>query len=218
VHPLPGMPRILFAGFVILSAAATAGSAQSLCWTRRPLTECRSWVVSEIGLEMNVGLTSGARVNSYYTIPDFPSRPAFTLGHMFNRGDDHAIGWTAGLAKDWRYGFVTTRLETRYRKWYSTSRAIDLSAGVARKAIHDSAQQRVHAVGITSSAGVSNTYLGVDARVDLLRGDGRFARGGSLGIHTGSQLALPAGVAVLLVWAADRFLKSTFGWLLADWN
>jgi hypothetical protein len=218
MRPWTLVRRSLPAALAILGALTAPASAQSLCWKRRPLTECKTWVVSEAGFEKSVGQTS---IGHKLTYPrnDFMSRLTLSLGLMSNRGTDHALGLTASLAaEDDRYGFGTTRLETRYRKWYSHGAAVDLSAGLSRKAIDDSLWHRANAAGITTAVGISNTYLGIDARVDLLRGDGRFLHGASVGVRAGSQMALPAGALVLVGFVVGRFLNGTLGWYFAGFD
>jgi hypothetical protein len=188
----------LFAIAGALTAQPTPTALQT-CWRPAALAQCRSWVVTELGYETTFGMTTGAQVNSSYAIDDFPGRFALTLGYMRNRGPIHAVGATATIAKDKPDGFITNRLEMRYRTWQSASRGLDISAGLARKTVHTASYGSATALGITAAAGISTTYVGIDGRVDYLGTGGRSSRAISLGIHSGSR----ASPSVAIVGAAS---------------
>jgi len=192
----------------ILIASASVAFAQnpdtsSVCWRARPLSKCKSWIITETALEMPAASTAAKHLyaattdGSGYISADFEARFAFTIGAMMNSGARQAAGATVSMLNDDLPG----RIEARYRRWLacpedrqgrgSCAHGIDLTAGFARarvRGVYD--PDELQARGITASAGISGTYMGADARVDLMRtADGRAIHGIYVTARTGSRAA-----------------------------
>jgi hypothetical protein len=90
--------------------------------------------------------------------------------------------------------------EGRYRRWLNPRHGLDLSAGFATGRYGgDYACSILGANGLTGSCGVSTTYIGADARFDLLRTrNGEMVHGSYLSVRAGSRAATPALLGVFL--------------------
>jgi hypothetical protein len=199
---------LLICGAASVQAQATTASA--VCWRAKPLANCKTWVITEAAVETRITSTSNARqvsANYSYVANDFGSRLAFTFGGMKNLDDKRAVGFTmSGLS-----GVAPARVEGRYRRWLPCAEdrvrrrnctvGLDFSAGVVGGIITGESPQAA-ASGLTGSVGISNTYLGADARIDLLRApDGRIIHGTFVSLRAGSRAGptVVAGAAVALL-------------------
>jgi len=187
--------------FAALMFVAGLLSAQPVCWRARPLDQCRSWIVTEAAVEMTIASTSANHTfggYSSYVSDDIPSRVAFTFGSMWNRTPSTALGFTGTLSMADPDGLLPNRIEARYRKWFAEKSGADLSLGIARQTIRGDDELRfIRTTGLTAGAGVTNTYFGIDGRVDLLYGDGRPIVGALVGIRSGSRAAPIVTVSAL---------------------
>lgn len=184
------MIRLVLIAIVVVAEILGAQSPTAVCWRARPVESCRSWIVTETAIEMPVRSTYslhplGAGVTEQNA--DFGGRVTFTGGVMFNLSAKDALGFT---------GTIPGRIEGRYRRWLTTKDAMDASLGPARKIIRGAdGIDSVTARGITASVGVSNTYIGLDARADLMRGDRRTVTGYFVGVRAGSRAGPVVAVA-----------------------
>jgi hypothetical protein len=195
---------LLICGAASVQAQATTASA--VCWRAKPLANCKTWVITEAAVEARMTSTSSAQLASgnNYVANDFGSRLAFTFGGMKNLDDKRAVGLTLSRTG----GASPARVEGRYRRWLpctedrvrrrSCTVGLDLSAGVAGGIFTGDSPQAA-ATGLTGSVGISNTYLGADARVDLRQApDGRIIHGTFVSVRAGSR-AGPIAVASAFV-------------------
>ena len=197
---------------VVVSAqlSSAAPDPTPLCWRARPADTCRSWVVTETSLEMPLFSTYSLHplgVGVVEENEDFGGRVTFTGGMMVNRSPKTGVGFTATLSLDDADELLPSRVEGRYRRWTGQRTGVDLSLGLARRTIRGAdGIDSIKARGITASAGVSNTYFGIDARADLMRGDGRPVTGVFLGVRSGSRagpiVAVSGFVLLLAAFAA----------------
>src|SRR5687768_1056882 len=75
---------------VPIADAQTASATRSLCWTAKPLPECRSWVVTEFALEYGAATTRLEASEG----KDFEQRWGLTFGRMWNVSAGNARGFT----------------------------------------------------------------------------------------------------------------------------
>lgn len=188
--------------------SSATGSARpgGTCWMRaRPAPQCRAFLVTEFGVEKPFVYTtwraSSPAGPSNLITADFETRLMFTVGAMLNRGSTSAIGGTVTVDNRDPDGIVPARLELRYRRWRSDS-GLDFGGGVARFARHG----QFGASGLTAAAGLDYRYIGADARVDVLRADGRTRLGGFVGAKA-TSLAAPLVVAAGLVFIVIAFSR-----------
>ena len=91
---------------------ASTGASHALCWRGHPLPECRSFLVTEVGLSypMNKTATNGRGAVI-----------AGDLGWMRNISDRAAVGGTAhariGIGDD----YARAGVRARYRRWLGRS-------------------------------------------------------------------------------------------------
>ena len=118
--PSPALILLLFT-----VAAVQAGHAQT-CFAGRPLPECRSFAVLELGYGHRVGgapTATGGSPQVHYLNGE--------LGWMFNRSPRMAVGGTLFMGALVDYAFeLRPGLKGRARYWLGDRTAVDVGAGV----------------------------------------------------------------------------------------
>jgi hypothetical protein len=178
-----------------------------MCWMRaRPAPRCRTFLVTEVGVETPLYSTA-ARAGSFgganeLLIPHFETRILFTVGGMVNRGQNSAIGGTVSVDNRDPNGVVPSRLELRYRRWREKA-GVDVSGGVTQYARHGQRSGQ----GLTAAAGLELGYVGIDARVDVLKSGDRAMVGGFVG-GKATSLAAPLVVAGAVAFIIIMFAQA----------
>lgn len=131
------------------------------CLRGYPAPRCRSFWITEFELAVPI---AGTR-----TSPDDDALAAWRLGHMWNVGSRHALGAAASveITGDPRFGILT-----RYRRWITSSTAIDFSPGVFTRRIDEwtSLRSSHREVGFTGQVGVAfKDVAGLTARIEWMR-------------------------------------------------
>lgn len=162
------------------------------CWLRpAPSPTCTGFVVTEAAAEFALNPREDM------------SNPRYILGagYMHNLDSTQSagavVGWDVG--RGWAR---PARGELRYRRWAKPF-AYDVGAGVAQRGItlSDGTGREGRAYGPTALVGVEWKYIALDARGDLLRGDGRTFGDVYLGARTtsiGAPIAVLAGLALIV--------------------
>ena len=190
-------------------AAAPTTPTRSVCWKPRPGPACRAYVPTELGYEHPVASTSFMKGPS--PEEDFSGRLVLSVGMMRNRGTSSALGGLLAVSTDDATGFDVRRAEGRYRRWIGTRAGVDVGLGLAQKWVYSEIDDKdVRARGLTAGLGVNVGYIGVDARIDALRGGGQPRNAAFLGVHANSQAASIAMGALALATLA-LFLAWTGG-------
>lgn len=103
-----------------LPASGTA-SAGSLCWSGKPMPECRTFLITELGVyaRLDDDPTQASDNPVYFTLD---------LGIMKNVSDRHAVGLTAFGGSGDGHARVGTRF--RYRRWLSRYTSVDVAPGL----------------------------------------------------------------------------------------
>lgn len=191
---------ILF--FISSTVVAQKSDTTRVCWRASALANCKSWIVTEVAIEhpWNSSQSKTERGGGIYPVDDFTTHLALTLGGMKNIRPDAAAGLTGSLMAASTVGELPARIEVRYRSWKSPTLGFDLSAGWTGGSVSGTDPQvwrpMVNAHGATGSVGLSNTYMGIDARFNQVwAADGRTLRSTSLGIRAGSR-TFPLGLLV----------------------
>lgn len=159
-----------------------------LCWRGKPAPTCGVFWITEFSYEAVVASTSTRFEypnNTAVTHDDFSSRLVWTVGPMFNRPGNRAVGGTLTLGGT--AGGLRAALEGRHRWWSSWGGSLDLSAGIARTALEVQAFGEA-AYGPTAAVFlVGGDLVEVTARADLALARGRqLVAGTSLGVGLGS--------------------------------
>ena len=190
--------RLTVAAYVaagLLIAAAEAG--------------CQNWLVTEVEAELPL----------YSTSPpfhlrkgrDIDSHLALTYGALKNVSPIHAVGITGSLMTTGAKS--GSRAEIRYRNRGNPLAIFQGSAGVEKWGIHGASNTTENARGLTASAGVERSGIGLEARLHLLRtGDravGAFSLGARAGGKPGKTIMILAAVAgALFIFSA----MTGYGW------
>lgn len=164
---------------------------------------CRAYVPTEFAYEHPVSSTWIATgPYEFNQEDDFGRRFVLAMGLMRNRGPSTALGGLVGISTDDPEVFGLLRADGRYRRWTGSGAGVDVGLGLAQKWVYSEfGAQDVRARGLTAGIGFDLGYVGVDARIDRLRGGGRSQDGAFVGVHAGSQAAPAAAGALVAVWA-----------------
>ena len=179
--------------------ASTDTPSPRSCWRGQPAPVCRTFWITEFGIDANMASTQTAAHG--YAVRDFDSRFIWTVGPMFNDSQRRAVGGTVSISP--LGGRYRAAIEARRRWWHSDDLAFDLSAGALQMSGPTTIGAPYRAqYGVTAGAFmVGGDLISVNGRVDLLVTGGRARAGASIGLAGGSYIAL-AGTLVLgaLVW------------------
>lgn len=119
------MPLRLLAAWLFAAALLPAGpgtaSAGSLCWRGKPLPDCRTFLVTELGVyaRLDEDPTQAADNPVYFTLD---------LGLVKNVSPTTGLGLTAYGATGDSHARVGARF--RYRRWLSRDISVDVAPGV----------------------------------------------------------------------------------------
>ena len=176
----------------IETAAAQADTMPPLCWRPRPGPVCPAYIPTEFGFEYPVLSTSVAPQG--YKVKDFGGRFVMAIGLMKNLDTTAAVGGLFALGTS-EYGWGRLRAEARYRRWIGDWAGVDVGFGVAQRRLEpETGNTDVRARGLTAGVGLDFPYVGMDFRIDALRGGGRSRTGSFVGIHANSQAAPSAAI------------------------
>lgn len=192
---------------MILFASTTPLVAQNLessivCWSARPLANCKGWVVTEIGFESAFASTIGPPLHAYSRrTRDFATRVTLTIGRMKNTKPDEATGFTVSVASNEPDQYY--RAELRRRIWVAEDQSVEYSAGLATRSLDAAGLRSPRASGATGGVSLGLGPIGLDARADLLWGTGRPVVGLSAGATAGGKVMPVAtlGLGLFLLYA-----------------
>jgi hypothetical protein len=198
------------------AAAQTDSSSKPtphLCWRGKPAPECSTFWITEFGFDavflssqQSVVANAGPGYTSTYTLRDFGSRVAWTIGPMFNTGPFRAVGGTVSFSP-FSQGYRAA-LEGRKRSWTSEGSSLDLTAGLLRMDMPRVNARSETDYGVTGSVMVvGGDLINLNTRADLLFVGSRPRFGASIGIGVGSYAAVATtvGLAVLIAIAISQF-------------
>jgi hypothetical protein len=181
----------LFVASPLIGAAAQTRSAPG-CWLRpAPAPTCSGFLVTEATAEFPLEKRSENEFDSRFTLG---------VGYMHNLGTARSVGGV--VAWDVGRGWARpARGEVRYRHWLSPV-ALDLGAGIAQRGVTaaDGSGESRRAYGPTGLVSVEWRYIALDARGELLRGEGRTFSDVYLGARAtsaGAPIAALAGLALI---------------------
>lgn len=120
------VPVVVFAALVGAALATPSPATAQTCWRGRPLPDCTSFAITEVGFSFGSRRDSanagGAATGHLMT---------WELGYMRNLGERYAVGGTAFVEGD-GLGMARLRagLKGRYRVWLEGNRSVDVAPGV----------------------------------------------------------------------------------------
>lgn len=186
----------LLAGALVM-AGASAAAAQSregkACFQPRPLPVCRSFWVTEFGVQYFVNRPPG--INTERRLLG-----TWELGWMRNRSADDAVGGSIFLSTNDHA--QRSGVRARYRRWVGGDAALDISpALIVFQADED---LEVHArLGAALQAAVSwHDWLGLTTQLEAAHGGVRLQTGVRLGGYPG--VASGVGLPLLALWGATH--------------
>lgn len=181
-----------------MTATATTTTTRPLCWRPRPAPLCRAYIPTEFAYEHPVASTWTQ--TGPFQEDDFNRRFTMAAGLMRNRGPSTALGGLLAFTTDHPEGLGLLRGEGRYRRWIGSRTGVDVGLGLAQQWVYSrDGVEDVRAVGFTAGVGLDFQFIGVDARIDRLRGGGRSRNGAFVGVHAGSEAAAAASSVAALV-------------------
>jgi hypothetical protein len=182
----------------LVAAAQPAPDTVRACFAGRPLPECKTFWITEVGY-YHRAFGGG----SIQPVPaDFAGRLdldnhfSWELGRMSNRSARTAVGGTflvGGGGSGLRFG-----VKARYRRWLSKRSSLDLSGGalgVVTRSLYS--QPSARGYGITGDVALDwKDWAAITVRADAIRGEGRNATAVYTGVRLGSYPAIAATAAI----------------------
>ncbi|MEP6832658.1 MAG: hypothetical protein ABJB74_04650 [Gemmatimonas sp.] len=207
---------VLFAAGANVAAQDSARSAETFCFRARLRSDCKWFAMTELGVDFNVigKPVNFTRVSVYtgerYSIEWKPTNIAINgaLGVMRNIGGRNAIGGELTAIPGSQGPLFGVK--ARYRRWLTADLwAFDAAAGVVA-GTDDLAIRNEAPPGFSADIALSyNTYFGVTARYEMLRGNGKPKPLLYTGVKVGGFSAW--GIAALLATGAVIALGAAGG-------
>ena len=168
-----------------------------VCWVPGPEVRCRSYVVTEVTAELP-SRSPDRRLGARF---------GYTLGAMINRGPSDAVGLLASVMQG-PAPSGPTRVEGRYRRWLGGRTGLDLTLGYAQHNVGEFRGPDVWLRGVTAAAAIEHRMLGIESRVDRVRGGGRMETSASVGARVGGPAAPLTALAAyigLILWLTSDY-------------
>lgn len=178
-------------------ANAQAADTGGNCFRGRPLPECRSFWITELGY-FRTALGSESPTTANPSGEDaLKSHTALAVGLMRNRSATRADGYTAELGINNRGLRVAG--SRRYRFWLPSQQQLDLSLGAVHTSVRGFTRGKAPGNGLTAdvSYGLADLVAGT-LRADVVRADRHTFGAVYTGVKVGSYSTLLAGVGAVL--------------------
>jgi len=170
------------------AASAAEGKA---CFQPRALPVCRSFWVTEFGVQVFVSQPPG--VNDQRRVMG-----TWELGWMRNRSAGDALGGSVFLSTN--DNAMRAGVRARYRRWLGSESALDLSPGLIVYQSNDDLESSAK-LGAALQAGVTfHDWIGLTTQVEAAEGGVRFQTGVRVGGYPG--LVTGVGAPLLALWGA----------------
>lgn len=208
-------PLLATLGLLVCAPIMASGqSVESFCFTARPLPECRTFLVSEVGLGRRVAGTEPPDQQEIDQMMEW--RFVMELGLMVNRDEATALGGSVVI----RVGDETIIWgpRARYRRWLADGRAWEIAAaalltsGDVAWADEPASVRWASYDGLGGELGaalVLARWLAVGADVTALP----FAGGGwDVSLQPSVRITGPLGLSLALAFAAVASTKPSMSW------
>jgi hypothetical protein len=170
--------------------AATDGHA---CFQPRPLPMCRSFWITEFGIQYFVSKPPGVNNQRHVLF-------TWEVGWMQNRTPDDALGGSVFIAVNDHV--LRSGVSGRYRRWTGAGTAVDLSPGLILLQSDENLEVRTR-LGAALQAGVTyHDWIALTTQVEAVSSGVRFQAGVRLGGYPGAVTGI--GLPVLAVIAEGK--------------
>jgi hypothetical protein len=185
-----------------LVSIASVGSAQAVdsggnCFRGRPLPECRSFWITELGYFRTSLSTESPTTANPSGEATLKSHTAAALGVMRNRSANRADGYTAEIGFNNRG--IRVAGSRRYRFWMPSQQQVDVSAGAVHTGVRGITRGKAPGNGLTAdvSYGWADLFGGT-LRADVVRAEKHTFGAVYTGVKVGSYSTLLTAVAGIL--------------------
>jgi hypothetical protein len=170
--------------------AATEGKA---CFQPRPLPMCRSFWITEFGIQYFVSQPPGVNNQRHVLF-------TWEVGWMQNRTPADALGGSVFIAVNDHV--LRSGVSGRYRRWTGAGTAVDLSPGLILLQSDENLEVRTR-LGAALQAGVTyHDWIALTTQVEAVSSGVRFQAGVRLGGYPGAVTGI--GLPVLAVIAEGK--------------
>jgi hypothetical protein len=211
--PLTGAARLAaratVMGALLLASAAAATAAQQVdaglltapstaaegnaCFQPRPMPACRSFWVTEFGVQWFVSQPPGVNDQRRWLA-------TWEVGWMRNRTPDDAVGGSVFLSAN--DNALRSGVRARYRRWTGGETALDVSPALIVFQADDDMEVRTR-LGAALQAGVTyHDWIGLTTQVEAASGGVRLLVGARLGGYPGA--AVGAALPLVALWGATH--------------
>lgn len=187
------MQRAVMLACALVVASASAAAAQAgegrACFQPQPLPVCRSFWVTEFGMQYFVSQPPG--IHNQRRLMG-----TWELGWMRNRTPDDAVGGSVFLATNDHA--MRSGVRARYRRWVGAGTAVDLSPAIIVFQSDEDLETKAK-LGAALQAAVSyHDWIGLTTQLEAASGGVRLQTGVRLGgwAGAGSGIGLPLAVLV----------------------
>jgi hypothetical protein len=183
-----GAQQVAAADLPAPQAAAAEGKA---CFQPRALPVCRSFWVTEFGVQLFLSQPPG--INDQRRVMG-----TWELGWMKNRSSGDAVGASVFLSTN--DNAMRSGVRARYRRWLGSESAVDVSPALI--VFQSSDDLETHArLGAALQAGVTfHDWIGLTSQVEAAQGGVRIQTGVRVGGYPG--LVTGVGAPLLALWGA----------------
>jgi hypothetical protein len=171
-----------------LPSASTAAEGRA-CFQPRALPACRSFWVTEFGVQWFVSQPPGVNDRRRWLA-------TWEVGWMRNRTPDDAVGGSVFLSAN--DNALRSGVRARYRRWTGGETALDVSPALIVFQADDDMEVRTE-LGAALQAGVTyHDWIGLTTQVEAASGGVRFLVGARLGGFPGAAVGAALPLVALL--------------------
>ncbi|HEX6750687.1 MAG TPA: hypothetical protein VF092_25595 [Longimicrobium sp.] len=181
------VPLLLVSTDVLFAQSAATRTGRA-CFQPRPLPVCRSFWITEFGVQWFVSTPPGVNNQRRWLA-------TWEVGWMRNRSENHALGGSIFLATNDHAHRSGVR--ARYRRWATDEVAVDVSPALIVFQSDEDLEIETR-LGAALQAGVTlRDWIGITSQVEAASGGVRLLTGVRLGGYAGAVTGLALPLAAL---------------------
>jgi len=132
-------------------------SKKKFSYTPKPLSECKSFLITECGFSYGLDKRSNQTNPWLYT---------WELGYMVNRDEHSAIGGTVFISSEADRIQIRLGLKGRYRYWLSKNQSVDIAPGI----LITGSKDKFEFPSFTCQTGLNlSSWFAITGQVDIVR-------------------------------------------------